>query len=65
MTQTNWNLRIGQVAYTRTGRALMKSVALMKEFNGEKLIWKNKPGWENGILVDSRVYDEWFNLVRY
>ena len=64
-TQQNWHQRIGQVAYTRIGRPLMKSVAFIKEAKGEELIWKDKPGWIDGCLKHPGDYDIWIKNVKF
>lgn len=64
---TEWQKRIGQYATTRNGRIMMKCTALLAEFHGAKLIWKNKPGWQNGEIIKGQKheYDYWFEHLRF
>ena len=65
LTGREYFSRFGQVGYTTKGKPLMKSAALFAERNGEKIIWKEKPGFENGERVDPSLSDIWVRGVRY
>ena len=55
----------GKQAYNRHGRPLMKSVAIIRMLQGEKLHWKNKPGWIDGELCNAKQYEDWFDRVDF
>ena len=65
LTGREYFSRFGQVGYNSKGKPLMKSAALFAERNGEKITWKEKPGFENGERVDPAMYDIWARGVRY
>ncbi len=65
LTWDEYSSRYGQVGYNSNAKPLMKSAALFAERNGEKIIWKEKPGFENGKRVDPDMYDIWAREVRY
>ena len=65
LTGREYFSRFGQVGYTSKGKPLMKSAALFAERNGEKITWKEKPGFENGERVDPAMYNICARRARY
>ena len=65
ITANTWLNFKGLQAYDQHGKPLMKCIGILRTRAGEKLHWKNKPGWIDGELKEPKVYDEWFERVNF
>ena len=55
----------GYYARLASGKKVPKSVGIMLEREGRRVVWVQKPGWQDGCLVDAREYEDWFDKVKY
>jgi hypothetical protein len=60
-----WSRYIGKVGYLPNGRALTKCAAIDRTNKLEPVVWHDKPGWENGILLNDIQYMSWLKDVKF